>query len=87
MSPGVTNMDHTKALDELLTQHGFRRHALARNQVRHLQLVGELGNRRVDVLVDTGAASTVVLGADALLNHQAVIDYATLSLYLKHEPA
>jgi hypothetical protein len=28
-----------------------------------------------------------VLGADVLLYHQAVIDYATLSLFLNYEPA
>jgi Aspartyl protease len=149
-------MDHTTALAEFLWQHGFRRHALVRNQIGHLQLVGFLQNAPVDILVDTGAASTVVdlsyckakgiptrdtgklgggaggitlaihaldgatltldgfplrsngiyaldlthvneglvtkgasrvqavLGADVLTYHQAVIDYATMSLFLRH---
>jgi hypothetical protein len=150
-------MDHTTALAQLLSQHGFRRHALVRNQVGHLQLVGLLHNAPVDILLDTGAASTVidlayclargiptrdtgkrgggaggitlaihtlggatlsldghplrsdgiyavdlthvnegltmkgasrvqgVLGADVLTYHQAVIDYATMSLFLRHK--
>jgi hypothetical protein len=53
-------MDHTTALAELLSQHGFRRHTLVRNQVGHLQLVGSLQDAPVDILLDTGAASTVV---------------------------
>ena len=149
-------MDHTTALAELLSQHGFRRHTLVRNQVGHLQLVGLLQNAPVDILLDTGAASTVVdlsycraksistrdtgrlgggaggislaihvldgatlslddyplrsdgiyavdlthvnqglvakgasrvhgvLGADVLTYHRAVIDYATMSLFLHH---
>jgi hypothetical protein len=152
-------MDHTTALAELLSQHGFHRHTLVRNQVGHLQLVGLLHNTPVDILLDTGAASTVVdlsycrakgiptrdtgklgggaggislgihaldgatlslnghplrsdgiyavdfthvneglvakgasrvqgvLGADVLTYHQAVIDYATMSLFLHHPNA
>jgi hypothetical protein len=152
-------MDHTTALAELLSQHSFRQHALVRNQVGHLQLVGLLQNAAVDILVDTGAASTVVdlsycrakgiptrdtgrlgggaggitlaihaldgatlsldgyplrsdgiyavdlahvnegliakgasrvhgvLGADVLTYHRAVIDYATMSLFLRHPNA
>jgi len=53
-------MDHTRALAELFSQHGFQRHTLVRNQVGHLQLVGSLHNAPVDILLDTGAASTVV---------------------------
>ena len=53
-------MDHPTALAEFLSQHGFRQHRLIRNQVGHLQLVGVLQNGPVDVLLDTGAASTVV---------------------------
>jgi Aspartyl protease len=150
-------MDHTVALGELLSRHGFHRHALLRNQVGHLQLIGQLQGRAIDILVDTGAASTVidltccremnipirdtgrlgggaggtalaiyaldgailsldgrtlrsdgiyaldlshvnqgltmkgatrvqgVLGADALTYHRAVIDYATMSLFLDHK--
>jgi len=152
-------MDHTKALADLLSQHGFHRHPLVRNQVGHLQLVGLLDDAPVDILLDTGAASTVVdlsycrakgiptrdtgklgggaggitlaihaldgatlsldghplrgdgiyavdlthvneglvtkgasrvhgvLGADVLTYHQAVIDYATMSLFLLHQNA
>ena len=149
-------MDHTTVLAELVSRHGFRRHALVRNQVGHLQLVGLLRNASVDILLDTGAASTVVdlsyclakgiptrdtgelgggaggitlpihalddvtlsldghplrsdgiyavdfthvnkglvtkgasrvqgvLGADVLTYHQAVIDFTTMSLFLRH---
>src|SRR5262249_42456667 len=149
-------MDHTTPLAELLSRHGFRRYTLVRNRIGHLQLVGLLQNAPVDILVDTGAASTVVdlaycrakgiptrdtgklgggaggitlaihaldgatlsldgqplrsdgiyavdlthvneglvtkgafpvhgvLGADVLTYHQAVIDYATMSLFLRH---
>ena len=152
-------VDHTTALADLLSQHGFHRHPLVRNQVGHLQLVGLLHNAPVDILLDTGAASTVVdlsycrdkgiptrdtgklgggaggitlaihaldgatlcldghplrndgiyavdlthvneglvtkgasrvqgvLGADVLTYHQAVIDYATMSLFLHHPNA
>jgi hypothetical protein len=152
-------MGHTTALTEFLSQRGFRRHTLVRNQIGHLQLVGLLQNVPVDLLVDTGAASTVVelsycrakgiptrdtgklgggaggitlaihaldgatlsldgqplrsdgvyavdlthvneglvtngasrvqgvLGADVLTCHQAVIDYATMSLFLRHPNA
>jgi hypothetical protein len=152
-------MGRTTALAEFLSQHGFRRHTLVRNQIGHLQLVGSLQNTAVDILLDTGAASTVVdlsyckakgiptrdtgrlgggaggitlaihalddatlsldgyplrsdgiyavdlthvneglvakgasrvqgvLGADVLTYHQAVIDYATMSLFLHHSNA
>jgi aspartyl protease len=152
-------MDHITPLAELLSQHGFHRHTLVRNQVGHLQLVGSLDNAPVDILLDTGAASTVidlsycrarniptrdtgklgggaggitlaihvldgatlslddhplrsngiyavdlthvneglvtkgasrvhgVLGADVLTYHRAVIDYATMSLFLDHPNA
>src|SRR5262249_21774844 len=56
----ATTMDHSAALSELLTRHGFRRHVMSRNQVGHLQLIGNLGGRRLEVLLDTGAASTLV---------------------------
>lgn len=152
-------MDNTTALAEFLSQHGFYRHSLVRNQIGHLQLVGLLHNTPVDILVNTGAASTVVdlsycrskgiptrdtgklgggaggitlaiyaldgatlsldghplrsdgiyaidlthvneglvtkgasrvhgvLGADVLTYHRAVIDYATMSLFLHHQSA
>ena len=152
-------MAPTTTLADFLLKHGFRRHALVRNEIGHLQLVGLLQNAPVDILVDTGAASTVVdlsycrakgiptrdtgklgggaggitlaihaldgatlsldgqplrsdgvyavdlthvneglvtkgasrvqgvLGADVLAYHQAVIDYATMSLFLRHPNA
>jgi len=152
-------MGNTMVLAEFLSHHGFRRHTLVRNQIGHLQLVGLLQNAPVDILLDTGAASTVVdlsyctakgiptretgklgggaggitlaihaldgatlsldgyvlrsdgiyavdlthvneglvtkgasrvqgvLGADVLTYHQAVIDYATMSLFLRHPNA
>jgi predicted aspartyl protease len=43
-----------------LLEAGFRRVALARNGVGHFHAAGHLGGRAVAVLVDTGAASTVV---------------------------
>jgi len=149
-------MDHSLALAELLERYAFHRHPLSRNNVGHFQLVGQLGDRLLDILLDTGAASTVVdlgycasqgiatrdtgrlgggaggatlpihvldntvltldglplrsdriyavdlshvneglamrgagrvqavLGADVLTYHRAVIDYATMSLFLRH---
>jgi hypothetical protein len=149
-------MDYISALNELLQRHHFRRHGLLRNNVGQLQLTGQLQGRAVDILLDTGAASTVVdlnycrregivtrdtgklgggagglalpihaldgavleldrlplksdgiyavdlshvnqgltarganpvhgtLGADILTYHRAVIDYATMSLFLQH---
>ena len=152
-------MDDKTALVDLLLQRGFHRHRLIRNQIGHLHLVGVLHNAPVDILLDTGAASTVVdfsycrakgiptrdtgqlgggaggitlaihaldgatlsldghplrsdgiyavdlthvneglvakgaprvhgvLGADVLTYHQAVIDYSTMSLFLRHPNA
>ncbi len=149
-------MDQPIALAEFLERHGFRRHALVQNKVGHFQISGQLNGHPVDILLDTGAASTVfdagfcttkgismrdtgrrgggagggnlaikllaeavltvdglplksdgfyaldlshvndglkareaeridaVLGADILRHHQAVIDYATMSLFLRH---
>jgi hypothetical protein len=53
-------MEHSTQLAELLGRHAFRRHLLARNSLGHFQLAGQLGDRRLDILLDTGAASTVV---------------------------
>jgi hypothetical protein len=53
-------MDQSTALSDLLLQRGYRRHGLERNSVGHLQLTGQLDGERIDILVDTGAASTVV---------------------------
>lgn len=152
-------MDYTSAIAELLSRHGFRRFKMSRTKVGHLQLVGHLDGRRIDIVVDTGAAKTIVdlsycrsegiavsdtgqpaagaggitvsgytlgdvrltleglpvrsdglfaidltntnqklvmkgadpiravIGQDVLRYHQAVIDYATLALFLKEEPA
>ena len=147
-------MDYTSAIAELLSRHGFRRFMISRTQVGHLKLVGHLDGRPIDIVLDTGAAKTIVdlsycrsegiavsdtgqpghggnvytlgdvrltleglpvrsdgifaldmtstnqrltmkgidpiravIGQDVLRYHQAVIDYATLALYLKEEPA
>ena len=147
-------MDHTSAIAELLSRHGFRRFAMSRTQVGHLKLVGQLDGRPIDIVLDTGAAKTIVdlsycrsegiavsdtgqaghggnvytlgdvrltlegllirtdgifaidmtstnqrlmmkgvdpiravIGQDVLRHHQAVIDYATLALFLKEEAA
>jgi hypothetical protein len=151
---GKFGMDYTAAIAELLSRHGFRRFMMSRTKVGHLQLVGRLGNRPIDIVLDTGASKTfveldycrsegiavsdtgqpgnggnvytlgdvrltleglpirsdgifaldmsstnqrlimrgvdpirAVIGQDVLRYHQAVIDYATLALFLKEEPA
>ena len=53
-------MGNTTGLAEFLVARGFRQHHLTKNRVGHFQLVGQLGGRPVDILVDTGAASTIV---------------------------
>lgn len=152
----TTPTEHSTALADLLGRCSFRRHLLTRNSLGHFQLVGQLGDRPLDILLDAGAASTVVdlgycssqgiamrdtgrvgggaggadlpihaldeavltlegsplrsdgiyavdlshvngaltmrgagrvqavLGADVLTYHRAVIDYATMSLFLWH---
>ncbi len=156
-------MDYTSEMADLLSRHGFRRFTMSRTGVGHLLLAGHLGARAIDIILDTGAAKTVVelgycraegievidtgmpgapavgaksatvsnvfkladnerltldgmpvktdglfaidmtftneklalrgvdplraiIGQDALRYHQAVIDYATLALFLKEEP-
>ena len=154
-------MDYTSAIADLLSRHGFRRFMMSRTQVGHLKLVGQLDGRPIDIVLDTGAAKTIVdlsycrsegfavtdtgqagapavgagnttvsvytladarltleglpvrsdgifaidmtytnqkltmkgadpiravLGQDVLRYHHAVIDYATLALFLKEEP-
>lgn len=146
-------MDYTSSLAELLSRHGFRRFTLSRSPVGHLKLAGQLDDRPVDIVLDTGASRTfveltycrsegisvtdtgqpghggnvytlgdvrmtldglhvrtdgivaidmsstnqrltmrgvdpirAVIGQDALRHHQAVIDYATLTVFLKEEP-
>src|SRR5262249_51974825 len=56
----ATTMDHSAALSGLLARPGFRRQVMSRTRVGHLQLMGALGGRTIDALLDTGAASTVV---------------------------
>ena len=70
-------MDHTTALAELLSQHGFHRHALVRNQVGHFQLVGLLHDAPVDILLDTGKLGG---GAGGITLAIHALDGATLSL-------
>jgi len=53
-------MDHTSALAELLSRHGFRRFTMSRTQVGHLKLAGHLDGRPIDLVLDTGAAKTIV---------------------------
>ena len=146
-------MDHSSAITELLSQHGFRRFLMSRTQVGHLRLLGHVDDRPIDIVLDTGASKTfvelnycrsegipvsdtgqpghggnvytlgdvrltleglpvqsdgifaidmsstnqrlmmkgvdpirAVIGQDVLRYHQAVIDYATLTLFLKEEP-
>ncbi len=53
-------MDCTSAIAELLSRHGFRRFMMSRTQVGHLKLVGHLDGRPIDIVLDTGAAKTIV---------------------------
>lgn len=53
-------MDHTAAIAELLSHHGFRRFMMSRTQVGHLKLVGHLDGRPIDIVLDTGAGKTFV---------------------------
>jgi hypothetical protein len=53
-------MDHTSAITELLSQHGFRRFVMSRTQVGHLRLIGHLDDRPIDIVLDTGASKTFV---------------------------
>ncbi len=52
--------EQSPALPEFLEQHGFRRHPLLQNKVGHFQIAGKLEGHPIDILLDTGAASTVV---------------------------
>jgi len=47
-------------LAALMSRHRYCRHALTRNRIGHFQLVGRLAGEPVEILLDTGAASTVV---------------------------
>ena len=51
-------MDYTSEIAELLSRHGFRRFAMSRSKVGHLQVVGHLDGRPLDIVVDTGASKT-----------------------------
>jgi Aspartyl protease len=48
------------ALPEFMAAAGYRRIPLGRNGVGHFEAAGTLAGRAVRVLIDTGAASTVV---------------------------
>jgi hypothetical protein len=48
------------SLPEFLESGGYRRVQLTRNGVGHFEAAGTLAGRSVRVLIDTGAASTVV---------------------------
>lgn len=48
------------SLAEFLAARGYRPHALTRTAVGHLHIVGSLNGEPIDMLVDTGAASTIV---------------------------
>jgi hypothetical protein len=52
-------------LPAFLSQAGFRQVALSRSGVGHFHAAGSLNGHAVAVLVDTGAASTVVSAATA----------------------
>jgi hypothetical protein len=147
-------MDHTAAIAELLSQHGFRRIIMSRTPVGHLKLIAHFDGRPIDVVLDTGASKTfvelgycrsegipvadtgqpghggnvytlgdvrltleglpirtdgvfaidmtatnerlamrgvdpirAVIGQDVLRHHEAMIDYATLALFIKEVPA
>jgi hypothetical protein len=53
-------MDYSSEIAELLSGHGFRRFMMSRTKVGHLQLVGHLDGRRIDIVLDTGAGKTFV---------------------------
>lgn len=53
-------MEPASTLADCLAGLGFQAHTLTRNALGHFQIAGELAGDRVDLLVDTGAASTVV---------------------------
>jgi hypothetical protein len=53
-------MNHTSAIAEVLSLHGFRRFMMSRTQVGHLRLVGHLDDKPIDIVLDTGASKTLV---------------------------
>jgi hypothetical protein len=53
-------MDYTSTLAEMLSHHGFRRFTMSRPPVGHLLLSGHLDTRPLDIVLDTGAAKTIV---------------------------
>jgi len=147
-------MEYASAIADLLSRHGFRGFTMSRTEVGHLKLAGQIGQRPIDIILDTGASKTfvelgycrsegiavqdtgqpgqngnvftlgdvpltldglslrtdgifaidmastnqrlaargvdpicAVIGQDVLRYHRAVIDYATLTLFLSEEPA
>src|SRR6185312_16806259 len=57
---GRGSMEHTAAMADLLGRHGFRGFAMSRSPVGHLTLAGQLDDRPVDIVLDTGASKTIV---------------------------
>lgn len=53
-------MEHASMLADCLAELGLQSHPLTRNAAGHFQISGELAGEKVDLLVDTGAGSTVV---------------------------
>jgi hypothetical protein len=53
-------VDYTSAIAELLSRHGFRHFLMSRTGVGHLKVVGHLGDRPIDIVLDTGAGKTLV---------------------------
>lgn len=57
----MTTASHSHPpLSEALAAQGFRHHEFRRNGAGHLVLVGEILGEEVDILLDTGASSTVM---------------------------
>ena len=56
-------MDYSSEIAELLSRHGFRRFMMSRTKVGHLQLVGHLDGRPIDIVVDTGQPGAPAAGA------------------------
>jgi hypothetical protein len=53
-------MNCTTEIAEVLLRHGFRRFMMSRSPVGHLMLAGHIGGRPIDIVLDTGAAKTIV---------------------------
>lgn len=48
------------ALAALLSRHGFRRFMMTRTKFGHVQLVGQIAGRTLDIVLDTGAGNSFV---------------------------